>query len=157
MKNFKKINLFVAALATAGALAPVTAFADEAPAAPAATQNTTDTEIHGYTKISFSPDDKTGILTLNQVPNFDFGSTKLAQSYSDMSAKGATIKVTDLTGKNQGYKVTAKAGSLKNGSAVLPVADLLITTDNGKETASQGQITGTGATSVYSTDQKKVA
>lgn len=66
MKNFTKLNLAVATLLTAGALSPVAAFADDV------AQGTT--ELKGNTTITFKAADssKTGLLTLNQVPDFDF-------------------------------------------------------------------------------------
>lgn len=153
MKNFTKLNLAVATLLTAGALSPVAAFADDV------AQGTT--ALQGNTTITFKAADssKTGLLTLNQVPDFDFQEHDLtSDKNSTYTATGnKTIRVTDLSGSNNGYKVMATASTLTNGNATLPVASFDFTTADGKVNAStSGQIIGTGANaaSIYGTSAK---
>lgn len=150
MKTFTKLNLGVAALLTAGAISPLSVFADDV------AEGTTS--LQGNTTITFEAP-KTGLLTLNQVPDFDFKNHDLTSNKnSTYSATGdKSIRVMDLTGSNDGYHVTANASQLLNGSSILPVASFAFTTADGtKNAATQGQILGTGATaaSIYQGNAK---
>ncbi|MBS9335463.1 WxL domain-containing protein [Fructobacillus sp. M1-13] len=154
MKNFTKLNLAVATLLTAGALAPVSAFAADN------TVETNDTEnvqkITGNTKITFEGTD--GALTLNQVPNFDFDNHKLSKSYDTFESKnGGTVKVTDLTGSGKGYFVTANASDLTNNGATLQTKSFNFTAANSAvDEATKGQITGSTDTPIFKTTTKIV-
>lgn len=107
----------------------------------------------GDTTVTFTAP-TTGSLVLNKVPSYDFSSHELASSYSGFTATGSqAYDVTDLTGGNTGYTITANASTLKNGDNVLPVSTFTTTTADGVADATTGgKISGTSAAvNIYQT------
>ncbi|MBS9339162.1 hypothetical protein G6R29_05950 [Fructobacillus sp. M2-14] len=142
MKNFKKLNLVVATLAVAAAVAPVSAFADT---------KVDDTHRDGTATINFQG--QNGKITLDQVPDFDFSTHDLGELLSNglkFTTNGdKSIKVTNLTGSNDPYTVTAQANELKQGDTVLPVQSFLFNAQNGNKNSFDGLITGAGDQDIY--------
>lgn len=170
MKKFTKLNLVVATLLTAGALAtPAAAFADDNATSPAVAgvdnqQGAGNKNLTGKAKITFTGDTTKG-LTLDHVPNFDFQTRTLTSNMnSQYTADGEYIQVTDLTGSSNGYIVSAKADQLayENDNGIkLPMATsngfLFTTTDGKADDSTHGQITGNGAVNIYGNDAVTVA
>lgn len=144
--NFKKINLFVATLAMAGAMAPVVA---------AHADNTTDpTKAQGTTRIEFQKASGSQGLTLDKAPSFEFNNHDITANMSmDYDANQSTpIQVTDLTGSSDGYHVTPQANNLTldgNTSVVLPVSQLSMTVADGAKNTSGGYVHGTTGTQIF--------
>lgn len=148
MKNFKKLNLAVATLAVASAMAPVSAFAAD-------TNNSK--EMTGHSSIEFTGID--GDITLQQAPDFEFKSHDLAglKNTKEFTADGSTFKVLNLSGNDKGYYITAQASDLKTeGDAyTLPTDQFFLQATNGDESQSsiKGNMTGFDALDIFNKKQ----
>lgn len=103
---------------------------------PVAATQQSPTETEG--KVAFIA----GELTLDQVPNFDFGSqaiTTTDQTYTATTSGKA--KITDLRGSSAGWELTVKASELQANSKTLKNAQMSL--ENGSVTNTNGEIVTT--------------
>lgn len=148
MKNFKKLNLAVATLAVASAMAPVSVFADD---------DTGVREMQGNSTITF---EGSNFLSLTQVPDFTFDGGKLdnLQNNKQFTATGKAFTVVNLTGNSNGYTIEATASELTSQDSakkILPVAEFNLQADNGDASKSTigGKITGYSPLNIYKNTQ----
>lgn len=104
MKSMKLASaLTVVAVAGTVGLSTISAHAATTP------QNSTG-------KVTFTAGD----LTLDKVPNFDFGTQQIKAQDQNYNAQAQSeVKVTDLRGSSAGWTLTVTAGKLKNGAKEL--------------------------------------
>lgn len=134
MKSMKLASaLTVTAIVGTFGISSITANAATAPAP----QNSTG-------KVTFTAGD----LTLDKVPNFDFGTQQITAQDKDYDAQSqSAVGVTDLRGSSAGWTLTVTAGKLKAGAKELvgsqvSLANAAVTNSNGETvTASDTTLT----------------
>ena len=140
--TFKSMSAFALALVAGGALA-TTATTPVSAAVQSSPSNTTG-------KVTFTAGD----LTLNQVPDFDFGTQNILptdQTYT-ATANGVT-KITDLRGDGKGWELTVTATELTANGKTLENAQISL--ENGVATNANGEtVTATNAVLVPNTAAK---
>lgn len=96
----------------------------------AATQNQNSTG-----KVTFTE----GELTLDQVPNFDFGSQQIKSTTETYGTQSESkVQVTDLRGSSQGWNLTVTAGKLKT-SSMEELAGAQVTLHSGVSANNNGE------------------
>lgn len=129
------IGVALTSVMAIGAL-PIGVFADDTPGSA-----------QGTTTVNFTAP-KGDQLILNKVPSFDFGSHDLEADGGKFTAQGDEYDVTNLTGNDNGYTVTALASALTtaDGKNTLDFGETGLSTkteDGAVDKLSGGQITGT--------------
>jgi len=110
-----KLSIAVLALVSGVATLPVVANADV---------NDTKT---GTTALTLTGD--ATAITLDSVPNFNWGSMSIASATTAQNATGTgNMQVTDSRGGSTGYVVTALASSMTASTVALPVSTMTIDT-----------------------------
>lgn len=103
-------------------------------------------------EVTFTP----GTLTLDQVPNFDFGTQNISAENQTYGAQDeSVIKVTDLRGSSAGWNLTVTATNLKtstnkvlNGAQITLNGGSTTNTSNETVTATDGVLTPNTAVKV---------
>ena len=138
--NLKSTSALALALIAGGVVATATPVAAAVQSSPSSTTG----------KVEFTAGD----LTLNQVPNFDFGTQNILstdQTYT-ATADGET-KITDLRGDGNGWELTVKATELTAGGKTLKNAQMSLENGTTANTNSE-TVTATDAVLVPNTAAK---